>query len=549
MTATLGALLHWGAAVALVVAAVASLGRRDRAALLASRAGAVLAAGAVATLAWALATGDFTMAYVAAVTDRATTWPYRLAGLWGGMGGSLLVWSALVAAWGWRRRPVGAERAALAGLAAGFLAIGAWLATPWHVLAAPALDGLGATPILRHPAMLYHPPILYLGLTGLVVPWAATVGAGLDGRADGRWAGRLRRQLLVLLAVLTVGMVAGAHWAYVELGWGGFWAWDPVENTALLPWLAVLGALHGLSRSRVEGEGLRAAGALTCAALALAVLGTMLTRSGAAPSVHAFGEDAAVGRALVGLTAAVAVVSTVAVARLRPVPPLDPGRPPDRWLAWSLRVQPWLAGFAVVVVLAGTVRPLLGDGDVAVEGRYYSAILGPLAAVALVLALRFRPAQLAHVAAAVFAVGIVGSAFATSATATLAPGESLSVGVWEVENLGAEVTGERTVTAPVVLRRDGDEVATLAPSLVAHPERGILLAETSLRSTPLTDVQVALRDADDDGRALLEVHVRPLVWFVWWGPLLLAAACLRSAAGRTGVRLPDASVGHTHTSA
>jgi cytochrome c biogenesis factor len=549
MTATLGLLLHWGAAVALVVAAVAALRRRDGAALVASRTGALLAAGAVATLAWALATGDFTMAYVAAVTDRATSWPYRLAGLWGGMGGSLLVWSTLVAAWCWRRAPAGVERAALAGLAAAFLAIGAWLATPWHVLDAPALDGLGATPILRHPAMLYHPPILYLGLTGLAVPWAATVGAGLDGTAGGRWAAVLRRQLLVVLGVLTVGMVAGAHWAYVELGWGGFWAWDPVENTALLPWLAVLGALHGLTRSRIEGEGLRVAGALTCAALALAVLGTMLTRSGAAPSVHAFGEDASVGRALVGLTAAVVVVSALAVARLRPVPPLDPGSPPERWLAWAVRLQPWLAAFALVVVLAGTVRPLLGEDDVAVEGRYYSAILAPVAAIALVLALRFRPAHLAHVAAAVFAVGIVGSAFATSSTATLAPGESLSVGSWNIQNLGATASNQRTVTALVVLRRDGDEVATLAPSLVAHPERGILLAETSLRSTPLTDVQVALRDADDDGRALLEVHVRPLVWFVWFGPLLLAIACFKSALDRTGVRQTDRSVGHTHIGA
>jgi cytochrome c-type biogenesis protein CcmF len=186
MTATLGTLLHWGAAAALVVAAAAALRRRDGVALVASRTGALLAAAAVATLAWALATGDFTMAYVAAVTDRATSWPYRLAGLWGGMGGSLLVWSTLVAAWCWRRAPAGVERAALAGLAAAFLAIGAWLATPWHVLDAPALDGLGATPILRHPAMLYHPPILYLGLTGLAT--SSWVGAG-SGRGT-RWRTR-----------------------------------------------------------------------------------------------------------------------------------------------------------------------------------------------------------------------------------------------------------------------------------------------------------------------------------------------------------------------
>lgn len=529
MTATLGAFLHWSAAVALAAAAVLSLRRRDGLAIVASRVGAVLAAGAVAALAWALTTGDLTMAYVAAVTDRATSWPHRLAGLWGGMGGSLLLWSAMVAAWVWRR-PLGpVERAAIAGLGAAFLGIGAWLATPWHVLDAPALDGLGPTPILRHPAMLYHPPLLYLGLTGLVVPWAATIGAAFDRGAASGWLARARRQLLAVLGVLTVGMVAGAHWAYVELGWGGYWAWDPVENTALLPWLAALGAVHGVVRARRGDGGARAAGLLAGLALALAVLGTMLTRSGAAPSVHAFGEDAAVGRALVALTLAVVVVTVVAAARLRPVPPLDPGRPPAPWAAWALRLQPVLAAVAVVVVLAGTVRPLLGDDEVAVAGHYYSTLLAPVAVVALVLALRFRPGHLAHLAAAVFALGLVGSMFASSTTATLAPGESLTLRGWEVENLGAAVSAERTVSAPVVLRRDGDEVAILEPSLVSHPDRGVLLAETSLRSTPLTDVQVALRDADDDGRALLEVHVRPLVWFVWWGPLLLALACGRAA--------------------
>jgi cytochrome c biogenesis factor len=100
---------------------------------------------------------------------------------------------------------------------------------------------------------------------------------------------------------------------------------------------------------------------------------------------------------------------------------------------------------------------------------------------------------------------------------------------WEVRNDGARVVDERTVAADVTLLRGGDERAHLEPSLVAHPERGGLLAETSLRSTPLTDVLVALRDADDDGRALLEVHVRPLVWWVWWGAALLAAGALRAA--------------------
>jgi len=530
MTATVGLLTTWAAIAALVAAGGLALAGRGAPALAANRLGSALALLAVATLGWALATGDFTMAYVAAVTDRATSWPYRLAGVWGGMGGSMLLWSALVAAWGWRRSLAGPERAAGAWLAAAFLVVGVTLATPWHRLAAPALDGLGATPILRHPAMLYHPPLLYLGLTSLAMPWASTVAAGIDRRGDAAWAGRMRRQLLASFGVLTLGMVAGAHWAYVELGWGGFWAWDPVENTSLLPWLAVAGALHGLAATRRHGAPGLAAPALAGAALALAVLGTMLTRSGAAPSVHAFGEDAEVGRALVGLTGVVLAVSVVAVARLSGRRRLDSGEPVDpraaRGEGLALAVQPWLAGFAVLVVLLGTVRPLFGDDDVAVDGSYYSSLLAPVGLVAVALALRFRPKVLAHVGVLVLAVGVAASTQAASATATLAPGESLRVRGWEVVNTGAAAVDDRVVVAPVELRRDGDVVARLEPSLVAFPERGVLLAETSLRSTPLTDVQVALRNADDDGRALLEVHVRPLVWCIWWGGLLLGAAAL-----------------------
>jgi cytochrome c biogenesis factor len=540
MTATIGTIATWVAIAALLAAGGLAVTGRPTPARRIGSVAAGAAVLAVAALGWTLATGDFTMAYVAAVTDRSTSWPYRLAGLWGGMGGSLLLWSALVALWGCRRSVEGVERAAGAWLAAAFLLIAVVFATPWHRLAAPAIDGLGSTPILRHPAMLYHPPILYVGLTSLVVPWAAVLAAGMGRRTEPGADVRLRRNLLFSLGVLTLGMVAGAHWAYVELGWGGFWAWDPVENTALLPWLAVLGALHGLVSRRRHGRAALAAPMLASVALALAVLGTMLTRSGAAPSVHAFGEDVAVGRALVVLTGVVVAVSAVAVTRLAwghevfgPRP--DPVSPDRRLEATAVRVQPWLAGFALLVVLAGTLRPLVGGDDVAVEGRYYSSLLAPVGIAAVILVLRFRPTLLAHVGALVLAAGLVASTQAESQTATLAAGESMRVRGWEVVNGGAVVIDDRTVAAPVELRRDGETVTTLEPSLVAYPDRGVLLAETSLRSTPFTDVQVALRDAGDDGRSLLEVHVRPLVWLVWSGGLLLAAAALLAARRGPGV--------------
>ena len=514
MTGRLGEAATWGAVAALVATVVLALRGRPRPAALAQRVGAALALAAVACLSWALATGDFTLAYVAATTDRASSWPYRLAGLWGGMAGSLLLWSAMVAAWGLRRSPAPGERAALAGLAGSMLAVGAVLASPWERLASPALDGEGLTPILEHPAMLIHPPLLYAGLTGLAVPYAFTIGAAA---LDGAWAARVRRQLLGCVAALTAGMAIGAHWAYAEVGWGGFWAWDPVEDTALMPWLAAVAGIH-LLRS---GRRMLAAVA-ACTALVLAVLGTVLTRSGATASVHAFAEDPAIGRAL---TVVVAGVAAVAVLRLR-------GEAAARTSLRGSDLPAASAGIVLVVVLLGTLRPVVGDAAVAVDGSYYARLVGPVAVVAaaaLVVAGWWRRgAVLSHVGFLVLLVGVLGSTTGASTTATVAPGEVVEVGGWDVRNDGVRVVDDRTVAIDVTLLRDGDERAHLRPSLVAHPERGGLLAETSLRSTPLTDVLVALRDAGDDGRALLEVHVRPLVWWVWWGAALIAAGALRA---------------------
>lgn len=515
MTGRLGEVAHGAAVLALVAAAVLAVRGRPGAACAAHRAGAALAALALACLGWALATGDFTLAYVAATSDRASTWPYRLAGLWGAMAGSLLLWSAMVALWGARRHLAPGERAALAGLAGALLGVGALLASPWDRLASPALDGAGLTPILEHPAMLVHPPLLYAGLTGLAVPYALTVGAA---RLDPAWARRVRRQLLACVAAITAGMAIGAHWAYAEVGWGGFWAWDPVENTALLPWLAAVAALHLLTARRA-----RWAAVAACAGLVLAVLGTVLTRSGAAPSVHAFAEDPDIGWAL----GAVALAAAALPARrfLGRTPPVGPAG----LAGWSL-VAAGGATLALVVVLLGSVRPLLGDAAVAVEGTFYARLVGPVAVVAAAVLVSTgawrRGAALSHVGFLVLLVGVLGSTGGGSATATVPAGGSIQVAGWEVRNDGARAVDERTVVAEITLLRGAEARAHLEPSLVSHPDRGGLLAETSLRSTPLSDVLVALRDAGDDGRALLEVHVRPLVWWVWWGAGLLAAGAV-----------------------
>ena len=543
MTRALGVAVTWAALGALGLTAVLAAAGRSRAARGFHVAGAVLAAVAVGVLGWAFATGDLSLSYVAATSDRSTTWPYRIAGLWGGMAGSLLVWSALLAGWGVvRRRAVGLERAVLALAPAAFLVVVVLWASPWDRLAAPAIDGEGLTPILRHGAMLYHPPLLYLGATALLVPYAAVVA--------GEAPISVRRWLLGSWAVLTGAMAAGAHWAYVELGWGGYWAWDPVENTALLPWLAALAALHLLRRG---DRAPRPATVLAAGGgFVLAVVGTTLTRSGAAPSVHAFAEDAAVGRALVTLAVVAVGALLWRVIVGAPTDDRPATAPRSGWRERALSVQPVLVAVALVVVLIGTVRPVVGSAAVAVDGSFFAGIVGPVAVAAAVLAIsagvvfpravrRARPSHVAHIGFLVLLIGVLGSTTGGSTAATLAVGESITVDGWEVRNEGVSVTtidDHDAVTADVTLLRGGDVRARLTPALVAYPEHGRVLAETALRSTPLTDVQVALRDADDDGRALLEVHVNPLVWWVWWGALLLTAAGLWAAVVGAGVAPP-----------
>ncbi|HEX6417771.1 MAG TPA: cytochrome c biogenesis protein CcsA [Acidimicrobiales bacterium] len=621
----LGRAAEWLALVAAVAAALAPVLGRPRWAVRLLGLAAASAGVATADLAHALVTGDHSLAYVADFSRRDAGAAYRLAGMWGGNAGSLLWLATLVGACGLVAacrtaglRPRALVAAVGGATLAGLLAMVVGLADPFARLAVPATDGAGLTPILEHRAMLYHPPLLYLGLASLVAPFALTAAALADGRLDDGWLATVRRWSLVPWCLLGLGMVAGAHWAYVELGWGGYWAWDPVENTALLPWLGLTLLLHAaraVSVPRAPVSRLAVAG-LACLPFVLALLGNLLTRSGATTSVHAFAEARAVGRALgVAVAAAVAAVAVLlarqgrrdraAGGRHRPTGPALPGR----LLAGHLAV----VGAVLAVVLVGTLWPLVsdlrGDDGVAVAGRYFARFTGPLAVAGLALAClaplavgaarRAHPLRatlvpgvagaaaavcllaaatpalgaagavlgaaagaatgtaaagavravrgglpagghLAHAALGLTLAGVAGTTAGGGTTAALAPGESVEVLGHRIAHAGVEVApgpapGSRAVVAAVEV--DGQR---LRPALVAFPDRGVLLAETSLRSTVAGDVQVGLVTARDDGTAVLEVGVHPLQVLVWWGGLALVlagGAALRDATTTRPARL------------
>jgi cytochrome c-type biogenesis protein CcmF len=254
---------------------------------------------AAAVLATALVRHDFSFVYVWQHTNRTLSRGYALSAFWGGQEGSLLLWllvltgySTLVVALNRRllRELIAWVVPVFGGIAVFFSFVLVFVASPFDVQTAPA-NGLGLTPSLQNPYMVAHPPALYLGYVGLSVPFAFAVGALLSGRTDERWIVATRRWTLAAWAFLGVGQLIGAHWAYVEVGWGGYYAWDPVENAALMPWLAATAFLHSVMIQ--ERKGMLRVWNMVLVALAfeLSVFGTFLPRSGVVNSIHSFAKS------------------------------------------------------------------------------------------------------------------------------------------------------------------------------------------------------------------------------------------------------------------
>lgn len=581
-TAALGSVALWVGIGLMAVAAVT--GKRR---WLGVATGALLVA--TAALAAALVTWDFSLDYVALTTSLSTPWPYRLAALWGGMDGSMLFYTtltALVATMGLTTR-VQVRVGAIVGLGLALVTIG--FANPFVVSDLPPVDGQGLLAILQHPAMIYHPPILYLGLVVLVVPFARTFGMVFDDEDRKTWLATVKRWSYVSWTLLTVGMVAGAQWAYVELGWGGFWAWDPVENTALMPWMALTAFLHASRVETAGGRMRRWTVALASVPFALSVLGVYLTRSGVTGSIHSFAEDPVVGRILIGAAAlTVAVVGYLAWKS-------DGGEP---WGPLRVDTQSWLAANTVlltaglVFVTAGTIYPavtsVFASETVVIDSRYFVATMLPIAVlisignclslgvglarygvtvVATIVATLLvfdagpgtillataaattilvsasiamqRPkrrrlvASVAHLGVAIFLLGVAGSSFGTDFTGSMQPGDEVTVGEHLVVlNDIDQGSGDRYIFVRAEVEVDGQVVT---PEIRAYEDQSLPVAEPALWSRPAGDVIVAISLLFPDGETVaVSVFVRPLVWLVWLGALVTALAGLIALFGSTG---------------
>jgi len=314
---------------------------------------------------------DFSFQIVQEHSSIETPSGYKLAAMWSSQEGSLLLWAFVLslassaALWATRRRLrdlVPWATAVMMGVAAFFtgLMLFAPDVDPFATLSPAPPDGIGLTPLLQHPSMMIHPPMLYSGYVAFTVPFAFAIGALVTRRLDAEWIRATRRFALIAWAFLGLGLLLGARWSYTELGWGGYWAWDPVENAALMPWLLGTAFLHSIMVQEKRGMLKVWNASLIVGTFSMALLGTFLVRSGVLQSIHAFGDNT-VGPYILGLIGVVLVGSTALI-----VSRLDDLRSPKRIDSLASRESVFLVNNLLLVgmtavIFWGTFFPLISE--------------------------------------------------------------------------------------------------------------------------------------------------------------------------------------------
>ncbi len=352
---------------------------------------------AFACLVQAFVANDFSLAYVVSNSNSALPVHYRVAGAWGGHEGSLLLWMLMLSSWtiavsllsGRLPDDVVSRVLGVLGLVAvGFLSFMLFASNPFKRLLPAALDGRDLNPLLQDPGMVLHPPMLYMGYVGFSVAFAFAIAALLSGRLDATWARWSRPWTTMAWLFLTLGIALGSWWAYYELGWGGWWFWDPVENASFMPWLVGTALIHSLAVTEKRGAFKRWTVLLAICAFALSLLGTFLVRSGVLTSVHAFATDPRRGIFILVFLVVVVGGSLALFAWRAPRVGVG-GR--FEWLSREsmLLANNLLLLVAAASVMLGTLYPLfldaLGLGKISVGPPYFESVFVPLMAPALFL--------------------------------------------------------------------------------------------------------------------------------------------------------------------
>ncbi|WP_405128059.1 heme lyase CcmF/NrfE family subunit [Pseudoalteromonas sp. PB2-1] len=344
-----------------------------------------------AALIYASLTDDFTVSYVAYHSSSTLPWYYKITSTWGGHEGAILLWLVMQAGWTavvamrskslpWvlRARVLGV----LGFLGVGFMLYTLLMSSPFErLLPYFPVEGRDLNPLLQDPGMIIHPPLLYMGYVGLSVSFSFAIAALLTGKLDNTWAKWSRPWTMTAWGFLTLGITIGSWWAYSELGWGGWWFWDPVENASLMPWLVATALLHSLSTTEKRGVFKSWTVLLAIAAFSLSLLGTFIVRSGIIVSVHAFASDPNRGMFILAFLAIV-VGGGLSLYALR----VSQVKSEGRYKFASREVALWLNNIflvvATLIVLLGTLLPMihkeLGLGSISIGEPFFNKMFAIL---------------------------------------------------------------------------------------------------------------------------------------------------------------------------
>ena len=352
---------------------------------------------AYACLTYAFINNDFSVLLAAQHSNSTLPLIYRITAVWGNHEGSILLWSLILAGWTLAvsifskqldDRMLARVLGVMGLISFGFILFTLLTSNPFIRLLPAAADGRDLNPLLQDPGMIIHPPMLYMGYVGFVVAFAFAISALLSGRLDAAWARWSRPWTTVAWCFLTFGIALGSFWAYYELGWGGWWFWDPVENASFMPWLVGTALMHSLSVTEKRGGFKMWTALLAILTFSLSLLGTFIVRSGVLSSVHAFATDPARGIFILGFLAVV-IGGSLLLFAFR-APKVAAGGSFEMVSRESmLLANNVLLVVAAAAVLLGTIYPLvldaMGMGKLSVGPPYFVAVFVPLMAPALFL--------------------------------------------------------------------------------------------------------------------------------------------------------------------
>jgi cytochrome c-type biogenesis protein CcmF len=398
---------QWALWIALVIAvygmAASILGARQRVPeLVQSGRNAVIAVAALAIIAsgsllYLLLTRNFQVEYVYQTVSTYLSTPYVISAFYAGQEGSLLLWLLLLAVAGaiavarnreWNEELLPYVAAVVAGVSAFFALLLVSISSPFRLLSMNPGQGIGLNPLLENPGMIYHPPTLFIGYAVYTIPFAYAIAALATGRLGSGWVRGIRLWSLFAWLFLGIGILLGAQWAYVELGWGGYWAWDPVENSSLIPWLVGTAFLHSVMMQERRGMFKRWNVALATMTFALCVFATFVTRSGLIQSVHAFERSPLGYYFLAFLAVVIGTVVALSIWRRRE---LTSNREMESFLSREFSLLLTVLGMVgiALAVLLGTLYPTIAEAlsgqQLSLGPAFYSRVFTPLGAAVIVI--------------------------------------------------------------------------------------------------------------------------------------------------------------------